>query len=122
MHRPRYEQNAGLHRPATFATLSSLLKARSKTMPLLDTDQLSVRFEELIRNAASVDIAVAWVTSCDELDKLCDIARTKPVRVIVGLDGNATHPVALGTLRTAARVRVGIGQPRTFHPKFYLFR
>jgi HKD family nuclease len=91
-------------------------------MPLLDTDDLSFRFDELLKSATSVDIAVAWITSCGELDRLCAVASTKPVRVVVGLTGNATHPVALRTLRAAAAVRVGYGQPRTFHPKLYLFR
>lgn len=68
-------------------------------MSLLNTNQLSARFEELVRTATSIDIAVAWVRSCDELDKLCARARDKPVRVIVGLAGNITQPVALRSLR-----------------------
>lgn len=92
-------------------------------MPLLDTNDLPSRFEQLIRESESVCIAVAWMTTSDEFELLRTAASNgKEVRVIVGLSGNTTRPQALRSLLQVARVHVGEGQPRTFHPKFYLFR
>lgn len=92
-------------------------------MPLLDTNDLSSRFRQLVEESDSVCIAVAWMTTSDEFELLRAAATAgKAVKVIVGLSGNATRPQALISLRQVAHIRVGQGQPRTFHPKFYLFR
>jgi hypothetical protein len=91
-------------------------------MPLLDTDDLPIRFRELVENSRRIYLAVAWITACDEFEILRAAAEDgKHVQAIVGLAGNATRPEALKSLAEVASVRIGEGQPRTFHPKFYLF-
>ena len=43
------------------------------------------------------------------------------MRIVVGLSGNSTNPVALRSLQEFAAVRVARGGNGIFHPKFYLF-
>ena len=94
-------------------------------MRLLRTRELTWRFEKHLEWATEVDIAVAWVTSCDAVAALIESAANTKVRIAVGLSGNATDPFALESLAGADGVALRIaGPPRNgiFHWKYYCFR
>lgn len=91
-------------------------------MRLLTRNDLTVRLEELVRNAQSIDVAVAWTTPCRALELLADFGkRTGRLRAIVGLSGNATHPEALERLFETAELRFPRTRAGIFHPKLYIF-
>ena len=94
-------------------------------MRLLRTSELSSRFEKRLEWAAEVDIAVAWVTSCDAVAALIESAADTKVRIAVGLSGNATDPSALESLADTEGVALRIAKPPRngiFHWKYYCFR
>ena len=94
-------------------------------MRLLRTRELTWQFEKHLEWATEVDIAVAWVTSCDAVAALIESAADTKVRIAVGLSGNATDPFALESLAGADGVALRIaGPPRNgiFHWKYYCFR
>ena len=94
-------------------------------MQLLRTGELSSRFEQHLEWATEVDIAVAWVTSCDAVAALIESATDTKVRIAVGLSGNATEPSALKSLAGAQGVKLRIVEPPSngiFHWKYYCFR
>ena len=94
-------------------------------MQLLRTGELSSRFEQHLKWATEVDIAVAWVTSCDAVAALIESAADTRVRIAVGLSGNATEPSALESLAGAQGVELRIVEPPRngiFHWKYYCFR
>ena len=94
-------------------------------MRLLRTGELSSRFEKRLEWAAEVDIAVAWVTSCDAVAALIESAADTKVRIAVGLSGNATDPSALKSLADTEGVALRIAKPPRngiFHWKYYCFR
>ena len=94
-------------------------------MRLLRTSELSSRFEKRLEWASEVDIAVAWVTSCDAVAALIESAADTKVRIAVGLSGNATDPSALESLADTEGVALRIAKPPRngiFHWKYYCFR
>ena len=94
-------------------------------MRLLRTGELTLRFEQHLEWATEVDIAVAWVTSCDAVAALIESAADTRVRIAVGLSGNATDPFALKSLADAKGVELRIVEPPRngiFHWKYYCFR
>lgn len=93
-------------------------------MALLPVERLVAEFEKRIAVSDAVDIAVAWVGPSLALDILRKAfqQRKVPIRIVVGLSGNGTHPDALRSLGEIATVRIGSSGPGIFHPKFYLFR
>ena len=94
-------------------------------MPLLESDSLLKRFNDLLVTATHVDIAVAWVGPSLAVDSLLNHADDARIRIVVGLSGNSTEPTTLRRflaeenidLRVAPAPRGGL-----FHPKFYRFR
>ncbi|MDD9980703.1 MAG: phospholipase D family protein, partial [Gammaproteobacteria bacterium] len=94
-------------------------------MRLLRTGELTWRFEKHLEWATEVDIAVAWVTSCDAVAALIESAADTKVRIALGLSGNATDPSALESLASAEGVALRIAEPPRngiFHWKYYCFR
>ena len=88
-------------------------------------DNLNARFEALLSEAHSVDIATAWATPGEHLRALAAAAnRGVKIRAIVGTQGNATHPEALEELSriTEDKLRIIPEGGRLFHPKLYLVR
>ena len=93
---------------------------------MLFTHEVLLReFKEQLKQAARVDLAVAWATEGGALAALEEAARRRPrpcrVRALVGLQHNVTTPDALRLLRDIGELRVVDGS-RLFHPKVYLFR
>lgn len=88
--------------------------------------------EKRLRGAEQVDIAVAWAWTGLHLGLLQQIAADKKnagckftLRIVVGLDNNMTHPIALSALCELAEVRVtrkGYNRRGIFHPKIFLFK
>ena len=98
---------------------------QERPMRLLRTSELSSRFEKRLEWASEVDIAVAWVTSCDAVAALIESAADTKVRIAVGLSGNATDPSALESLADTESVALRIAKPPRngiFHWKYYCFR
>jgi HKD family nuclease len=101
-------------------------------MPLLSVSDLMTNFERHLQEAEEVDIAVAWVRPGPQLAALQNVAIRKAsdgqkfsLRIIAGLDGNATHPTALRTLSQFADIIIPHPElcPRgIFHPKIFIFR
>lgn len=89
-------------------------------VPLISGDHQLERFEQLARAATKIDIAVAWASSCYEIDIL--EASGAKIRAIVGTSGNSTTPTTLHHLIEFADLRIPRSEPRhIFHPKYYLF-
>ena len=89
-------------------------------MPIISGIQLVERFAELVGEAQRIDIAVAWASSCDEVEALA--ASGADIRAVVGTSGNSTNPSTLRRLAEFADLRIPPNKPpRIFHPKCYLF-
>lgn len=93
-------------------------------MRLIEGSELLKEFEERLRDATDVDIAVAWAGPCVATELLRKVAEENgtKVRIAVGLSGNATNPSTLRNISKFAELR--IGEPLSsgiFHPKFYCF-
>jgi HKD family nuclease len=86
---------------------------------LLTRDSLIDRFYEHLKQSKQIDVAVA--SDCDALTSLCTFAMNAPMRAIVGIRGNATHPNALRAILRYGQLRIPKNVERLFHPKFYLF-
>ncbi len=92
-------------------------------MSFVDQSQLEKRFAELANAADQIDIAVAWVRPCKELDLLLKNRAT--VRIAAGISKNWTDPIALRSLVTCEHVNLRIVPDNSFgvfHPKYYCFR
>ena len=78
---------------------------------------------ELVDAARRVDIAVAWVSPCDEVEALAAAAsRGKEIRAVVGTSGNSTCPCTLRRLSKFADLRIPPNDSfGIFHPKYYFF-
>lgn len=76
-----------------------------------------------LASARSLDIAVAWANLSPALTDVLEFAKTatERPRVIVGISGNVTHPVALRRLAESCHLKVTRGERGIFHPKFYRF-
>lgn len=92
-------------------------------MRLIDHNSVLSAFAEHVEEASAIDIAVAWVTPGRHLEILRNAARSRgiKVRVVVGLAGNSTAPVALRSIMDFGGLRIADDGERLFHPKFYLF-
>ena len=93
-------------------------------MPVRVGEEILGQFDRRLSKADAVDIAVAWATHCPAVEKLrafCN--RGGKLRIVVGVDGNATNPTTLKDLQGFARLRIG-KRPGggIFHPKYYCFR
>ena len=89
-------------------------------MPLIPGSQLLERFRQLVGEARRIDIAVAWASSCDEIQVLA--TSDADIRTVVGTSGNSTNPSTLRHLTEFAELRIPSNNPpRIFHPKYYLF-
>ena len=89
-------------------------------MPLIHSNQHLKRFKELVSNAKKIDIAVAWATSCDEINVLAN--SNAKIRAVVGTSGNSTQPSTLRRLVEFAELRIPPHDPgQIFHPKYYVF-
>ena len=94
-------------------------------MPLIESNNLLNRFDELLGACTHVDIAVAWAGPGLAVEKLLEHARQTCIRIAVGLSGNATEPATLLRLMEVENVELRVAPaPRggMFHPKFYRFR
>ena len=89
-------------------------------MPLIFGNRLLERFVELVGEAKRIDIAVAWASSCDEIETLA--ASDADIRAVIGVSGNSTNPATLRRLTEFAELRIAPNYPpRIFHPKHYCF-
>jgi HKD family nuclease len=89
---------------------------------LLTRDTLLERLRHHLQRSRQVDIAVAWACDCDALSGLLQFANSgTPLRAIIGISGNATHPNALRALNGCGQLRIATNAEGLFHPKFYLF-
>lgn len=90
----------------------------------LTTDKLVDRFQDNLKYADQVNIAVAWATSGTALDLLETWEKDHPkrIRAIVGIYGNATEPEALERLAKIGELRLVEGSSALFHPKVYIFQ
>lgn len=91
-------------------------------MPTIDHKNLHRRFSEHIEKSNRIDIAVAWIRACRELNALieCKI----PIRIVVGVSKNWTDPSVLKRLAEASHISVRIVPNKAvglFHPKYYSF-
>jgi len=90
---------------------------------LLTRDNLLGRLQYQLQRASSIDLAVAWASDCDALSHLLSFGESgKPLRTVVGIWGNGTHPNALHRLHKFGHLRIVTEPSRLFHPKVYLFR
>jgi len=89
---------------------------------LLERDRLLPRLRVRLASAIRVDLAMAWVGQGQALDALSDFAERHPggLRCIVGISGNATHPVALRALAGKGELRLPLNNPM-FHAKAIIF-
>ena len=89
-------------------------------MPLIEGSYLLERFVQLASQAERIDVAVAWARRCKAIEAL---ARSDAdIRIVVGLSGNITCPVALCRMAEFAKLRVVPDKPpRIFHPKYFCF-
>lgn len=93
-------------------------------MPLIESDALLDRFNELLGRSTQVDIAVAWAGPGLAVESLLENLNGFAVRIVVGLSGNSTEPATLRRLMAEDNValRVAPAPPGgVFHPKFYRF-
>lgn len=89
-------------------------------MPLVWGNQQLERFVELVDEANRIDIAVAWASSCHEIEALA--ASGADIRAVIGTSGNSTNPSTLRHLIEFAELRIPPNNPhRIFHPKYYFF-
>ena len=89
-------------------------------MPIISGNRLLERFVELVGQAERIDIAVAWVSSCNAIDALA--ASSADIRAVVGTSGNSTNPSTLRHLNEFVALRIPPNNPpRIFHPKYYCF-
>ena len=89
-------------------------------MSFICGNQQLERFLELVDEAKRIDIAVAWASSCDEIEALA--ASDADIRAVVGTSGNSTNPSTLRHLIEFAKLRIPPNKPpRIFHPKYYFF-
>ena len=91
-------------------------------MPLLDKSTQHRRFNELVSQSDQIDIAVAWVRSCDEIDSL--IQSEAKVRIVAGISKNWTDPSVLKHLAECEHIQLRIEPNKpigVFHPKYYTF-
>jgi len=89
---------------------------------LLTRETLLERLRHHLQASSNVDIAVAWACDCDALSSLLAFGTSgAPLRSIVGIWGNATHPNALHKLSDCGHLRIATNAEGLFHPKFYLF-
>jgi len=93
---------------------------------LLSGEKLRNRFKELAGTSKSIDVAVAWATSWDGLDRVLGTARRSDggsVRILVGVGGYITSPEALEKIAHDAELRIyGTPDSELFHPKLYIFK
>lgn len=93
-------------------------------MPLIGSDDLLGRFNQLLETSTHVDIAVAWAGPGLAVEMLLGHVNDTEVRIVVGLSGNSTEPATLRRLMAEDNValRVAPAPPGgVFHPKFYRF-
>ncbi len=87
--------------------------------------ELRNHFRCLIEGATKIDIATAWVSSSDILDLLLSQDTKTSIRIVVGVGGYSTDPVALKKLGSKPNVTLKIhgdaGSSPLFHPKLYIF-
>jgi len=105
--------------PSTFESKNQMSESTPKF--LLNSTDLQKEFADLLKNADSVKIAVAWATPGVPVEMLRN-ARL-PTETIVGTNFQGTHPEAIVALRCLGPVWVDERKDNsTFHPKLYLFK
>ena len=93
-------------------------------MPLIGSDDLLGRFNQLLETSTHVDIAVAWAGPGLAVETLLGHVNDTEVRVVVGLSGNSTEPATLRRLMAEDNVALRVAPAPSggvFHPKFYRF-
>jgi HKD family nuclease len=93
-------------------------------MPLLHGDALASRWSELLDWSTMVDIAVAWITDCEAVSSLRQVAKgeERRLRVVVGVHDYLTSAAVLRELHDHRAVKIGFAVPPfKFHPKLYMF-
>lgn len=90
---------------------------------LLDHNSILSTFSKNVDESSSVDIATAWVTPGRHLEIIRNSVKNNglKVRIIAGIAGNGTIPVALRSIMDFGELRIDESKERLFHPKFYLF-
>lgn len=96
-------------------------------MAILTAENILDKFAERLQDSNAVDIAVAWATHGLHIEKLrafCKREGKLKLRIVVGIDGNATDPPTLRDLAEFANLRIGVARrpaSKTFHPKYFCF-
>ena len=91
-------------------------------MPTIGQKDLHKRFTELVKQSNRIDIAVAWIRACRELDALLECR--VPCRIVAGVSRNWTDPSVLKRLAETNHISLRIVPNRLrgiFHPKYYSF-
>lgn len=90
---------------------------------ILGKDQLLAALRLKLASADHLEVAVAWATPSPALRAVLAFASkaSRKPRIIVGISGNGTHPIALRKLAEVCDLKVTKGDRGTFHPKFYRF-
>src|SRR5258708_28703099 len=83
--------------------------------------ELETELADLLAEARSLKLAVAWATLGRPLDMILN--SDVPTESFVGTSFNRSHPDAISKLRTLGTVRIyEEQQDGIFHPKLYMFR
>lgn len=92
-------------------------------MRFLERAELLEALRMRLEMADGLEIAVAWATPSPALEMILQFAKRakKKPRVVVGISGAGTHPLALRKLAKACELKVCIGSQGVFHPKYYRF-
>lgn len=88
-------------------------------------DELRKQLRILIESSSKIDIATAWVSDSNILKLLVSDGIKASTRMVVGVGGYMTDPVALKKLGTHPKIALRIyggPEPPLFHPKLYLFQ
>jgi HKD family nuclease len=97
------------------------------SMPrLLTGPELFDRYSELLKKCSGIDVAVAWATDWNGLDRLLEVGKRcekSDVRVVVGINSYITSPSALRKMGEFSDLRIfGDHEGKLFHPKLLIFK
>lgn len=88
--------------------------------------ELRTHLSYLIQDSSKIDIATAWVSNSSAVELLLSDSTKAAVRMVVGIGGYNTDPVALKALggsepKITLKIHGAAGPP-LFHPKLYVFQ
>lgn len=90
---------------------------------IVPNSELSTRFQMLLQSSSQLDVAAAWVGLGPEIDEIEAFSKRvgkDKIRIVAGISGNATNPIALQRLLDCSNLRIPKINP-LFHMKIYIF-